>query len=114
MLQKDDGLLIGDCRLERMEVDGEAEVELGYDMRSDFWNRGLATEVASAVRDYAFDRLRLPRLISLIRQGNLPSRRVAEKVGLRQAGALTRHGHAYWRYALGREEWVAAASPPAE
>ena len=60
---------------------GDPEVEIGYDIRSDHWGRGIATEAAGAVRDFAFEQLRLPRVISLIRPDNVASRRVAEKVG---------------------------------
>ena len=42
VILKESGELIGDCGLEQMEDQGAAE--LGYDFRSDFWNRGFATE----------------------------------------------------------------------
>jgi RimJ/RimL family protein N-acetyltransferase len=48
-----------------------------------FWGRGLATDAATGVRDYAFGILTLPRLVALIDPSNGPSIRVAEKVGLR-------------------------------
>lgn len=92
------GELIGDCGLEQMADMGAAE--LGYDFRSDFWNRGYATEAACAVRDFAFDVLHLPQLISLIRVGNTASRRVAEKVGMILAEEFTRYGIAYWKYSM--------------
>jgi [ribosomal protein S5]-alanine N-acetyltransferase len=98
VMLKESGELIGDCGLEQMEDQGAAE--LGYDFRSEFWNRGYATEAASAVRDYAFDVLKLPRLISLIRVGNHSSKRVAEKVGMTLAEEITRYGNQYWKYAL--------------
>jgi [ribosomal protein S5]-alanine N-acetyltransferase len=98
VLLKESGELIGDCGLERMEDQGAAE--LGYDFRSDFWNQGYATEAACAVRDYAFSDLKLPGLISLIRVGNLSSRRVAEKVGMALAEEITRYGNQYWKYSL--------------
>ena len=98
VILKETGELIGDCGLEQMETEGAAE--LGYDFRSDFWNQGYATEAACAVRDYAFDALRLPRLISLIRVGNLPSKRVAEKVGMTLVEEFTRFGIQYWKYVL--------------
>jgi RimJ/RimL family protein N-acetyltransferase len=91
-------LLIGDCGLEQIELDGEETVELGYDLRSSYWGKGLATEAASAVRDYAFETLELPELVCLIRQGNWRSQRVAEKLGMRRSRALERHGHTYWLY----------------
>ncbi len=74
--------------------------ELGYDLRSDYWGRGLATEAACAVRDLAFADLQLKRLVSLIRVGNLASRRVAEKVGMSLAEQVERNGVAYWLYAI--------------
>jgi RimJ/RimL family protein N-acetyltransferase len=92
------GGLIGDCGLEMMELEGESVAELGYDFRSDCWNRGYATEAACAVRDYAVDSLGLPAIVSLIRPGNAASARVAEKVGLRNAGTIEKDGRAYVRY----------------
>ena len=59
-----DGVIIGDCGLEHMEVDGSPEIELGYDLRSEYGGRGLATEAATAVRDHAFHDLGVERLIS--------------------------------------------------
>jgi RimJ/RimL family protein N-acetyltransferase len=100
VILKSEELLIGDCGLEHMNVDGERVAELGYDFRSDYWNQGFATEAASAVRDYAFDVLQLPGLISLIRVGNEASRRVSEKAGMRCVGEFIRNGISYWKYAI--------------
>jgi len=103
---KDSGLLIGDCGLELMKinVDSEPVAELGYDLHSDHWNRGLATEAATAVRDYAFRQLELPRLVSLIRAGNVASRRVAEKIGMRHEADIQRYDQPYWFYTLNRSQ----------
>lgn len=98
VILKETGELIGDCGLEQMEDQGAAE--LGYDLRSDFWNQGYATEAAIAVRDYAFDVLQLPQLISLIQVGNLASKRVAEKVGMTLAEEFRRYETRYWKYSL--------------
>lgn len=98
VILKETGELIGDCGLEQMEDQGAAE--LGYDFRSEFWNQGYATEAAVTVRDFAFQSLHLPRLISLIRVGNVPSKRVAEKVGMTLAEEFTRYGTRYWKYSL--------------
>lgn len=98
VILKETGELIGDCGLEQMEDMGGAE--LGYDFRSEFWNQGYATEAATAVRDYAFDVLKLPQLISLIRAGNLASKCVAEKVGMTFAEEFTRYDIRYWKYSL--------------
>jgi len=102
VILKETGELIGDCGLEMMEDMGAAE--LGYDFRSDFWNQGYATEAALAVRDYAFDVLELPRLISLIRAGNLASKCVAEKAGMELHNELSRYGTQYWQYVIKRPQ----------
>ena len=82
MVLKSNGEVIGDCGLTPQNVDGADEIELGYHVRRDLWGQGYAPEAARACRDYGFSRLGADRLISLIRPENLPSRRVAEKVGL--------------------------------
>jgi RimJ/RimL family protein N-acetyltransferase len=82
MVLKETSELIGDCGLIRQEVDGESLVEIGYHVRRNLWGQGLAPEAARACRDYGFARLPVDRLISLIRPENIPSRRVAEKIGL--------------------------------
>jgi RimJ/RimL family protein N-acetyltransferase len=101
---KANGVLVGDCGLTHMQVEGVLEVELGYDLRSAYWHRGLATEAATAVRDHAFEVLELPRLVSLIRQGNRASQRVAEKVGMRLVRNLVQHGAGYLLYTCSRDE----------
>jgi [ribosomal protein S5]-alanine N-acetyltransferase len=97
---RDSDRLIGDCGLELMELSSERVAELGYDFRSDHWNRGYATEAARTVRDYAFDTLRLPRLVSLIQPGNPASERVAQKTGLKEKGRIERNGRTYLRYEM--------------
>jgi RimJ/RimL family protein N-acetyltransferase len=103
VLLKSRDLVIGDCGLEQIEAaDGHA-AELGYDFRSDYWHQGYATEAASAIRDYAFQQVQLPRLISLIRQNNRASQRVAEKIGMRRVKQLVRDDTSYWLYELTHE-----------
>jgi RimJ/RimL family protein N-acetyltransferase len=63
-------------------IDGVLETEIGYLIHRPFWRQGLATEAATACRDYAFNVLGRRRVISLIRPENLPSQGVARKVGL--------------------------------
>ncbi|MFZ0419059.1 MAG: GNAT family N-acetyltransferase [Candidatus Sulfotelmatobacter sp.] len=82
MILKSTGELIGDCGLTVQDIDGANEVEIGYHVRRDHWGQGLATEAACACRDFGFARFPVNRLISIIRPENLPSRRVAEKIGM--------------------------------
>jgi [ribosomal protein S5]-alanine N-acetyltransferase len=101
VILKSSGKLIGDCGLEQMDVEGEKVAELGYDFHSDYWHQGYATEAASAVRDFAFNELNLTRLVSLIRVGNYPSKRVAERVGESLLSEFTNPwGIKYWKYSM--------------
>lgn len=100
VMLKSNDMLIGNCGLEHMEVDGGLATELGYDFRSAYWNHGYATEAAIAVRDYAFAELSLPSLISLIRVGNQASRRVAEKIGMQLVNELVLNDIHYWKYGI--------------
>ncbi len=83
MVLKTTGEVIGDCGLVWQEVEGHQELEIGYHVRRDQQMQGYATEAASACQEYAFNVLDNVRVISLIRPENIPSRRVAEKNGLK-------------------------------
>ena len=83
------------------------EVEIGYRLDPPYWNRGLITEAACAVRDYAFLDLKLPRVISLIHPENIPSRRVAEKIAMAPEKEITFRRFPTTVFALSREQWFA-------
>ena len=74
--------LIGYCGFFRQIVDDAEEIEIGYRLDPKYWGQGLATEAARAVRDHAFNDLKLDHVISLIHPDNVASRRVAEKNGM--------------------------------
>jgi RimJ/RimL family protein N-acetyltransferase len=65
----------------REDLDGELELEVGWTLGSEHWNRGYATEAALACRDWAFGGLGYTRVVSLIASDNIGSIRVAEKIG---------------------------------
>jgi [ribosomal protein S5]-alanine N-acetyltransferase len=107
---KSTGELIGDGGLTMQTVDDSEEIEIGYHVRRDCWGQGFATEAARACREYGFRKLRAERLISLIRPENLPSRRVAEKNGMRIWKEVMRAGFSHSVYSIRRDEWENAKS----
>ena len=76
-------LLIGFCGFYEQIINGIQEIELGYRLLKEYWGRGLATEAAMAMKNYAFKEMGLTRLISIIEKENVGSIKVAEKIGLR-------------------------------
>ena len=106
VVPRDAHAVIGYCGFHHHpEVPGE--VEIGYRLHPDYWNRGLITEAARAVRNHAFADLKLPRVISLIHPENLPSHRVAEKNGMKVEKEITFRGFPTLVYAITREQWLA-------
>src|SRR5437867_11320419 len=83
------------------------ELEIGYRLHPDYWNRGLITEAARAVRDHGFRDRKLPRVISLIHPENSPSRRVAEKNGMTIEKQIMFRGFPTLMYAITRPQWMA-------
>jgi RimJ/RimL family protein N-acetyltransferase len=79
---RDSGEFIGDCGLTLQPVDGIDELEVGYHVRTSMQGQGYGTEAAAASRDFARDVLEADRLIAIINPANVPSQRVATKIGL--------------------------------
>jgi RimJ/RimL family protein N-acetyltransferase len=79
---RDTGEFVGDCGLTPQLIEGATEIEVGYHVRAALQGHGYATEAAAACRDFARDVLDAERLIAIMRPDNLPSQRVAEKIGL--------------------------------
>ncbi|MEH2230990.1 MAG: GNAT family N-acetyltransferase [Nostoc sp.] len=105
MVLKTTGEVIGDCGLVWQEVEGHQELEIGYHVRRDQQMQGYATEAASACQDYAFNVLGSDhRVISLIRPENIPSRRVAEKNGLKVVQETLWRDIPHYIYAVQRSE----------
>jgi RimJ/RimL family protein N-acetyltransferase len=98
------GELVGDCGLVTQVFPDRKEVEIGWHVKRELWEQGLATEAAREVARYAFDEVGLTTLISLIRPDNVPSARVAEKLGMRVDGRTTHRGLNHLIYRLDRGE----------
>ena len=104
-LRKPELRFVGRCGLMRKNIAGISEYEVGYMIAAAEWGQGLAPEAARAIISFAFERFGPPRVIALIRPENLPSRRVAEKLGLRRVGELLHADLPHDLFAVNREEW---------
>jgi RimJ/RimL family protein N-acetyltransferase len=97
-----DGAFLGDCGLVKQRPEGEPEIEVGYHFAREHWGQGYATEAAGACVRLAFEVLRVPRVIALIRPENEASARVARRLGLRPVRRVEHAGMEHDLFALER------------
>ncbi len=69
----------------------DENAELGYWIGKPFWNRGCATEAATAVLHHAFTSLRLHRVHARLWKRNAASARVLQKIGMKFEGCQREH-----------------------
>jgi RimJ/RimL family protein N-acetyltransferase len=90
LIERGGGSFVGRGGLQWTELDDRAVVELSWAIGSPHWSRGFATEAAEGALKWA-RALEFREVVALITPDNDPSRRVAEKIGLREEGE-TVHG----------------------
>ena len=73
-------------------IDDETVPEIGFHILKEFCNQGYATEAAIACKEYAFNVLNYPRIFSYTTLNNMPSQRVAEKIGMQVYKRFTKNG----------------------
>lgn len=88
---KDSGEMIGQCGITYQDLGNERVPETGYLFQKKFWHSGYAAESAQACNRYAFDVLDMAEIYSIIRDNNLPSRKVAERNGMEICCSITKH-----------------------
>ena len=103
------GEFLGNCGPVPQVVDGVGEIELGWSVTPRRAGQGIATEAAAAWRDRCLGAVGLNHVISLIRPENVPSRRVAEKIGM-TVWKETHHGSLGWLHLVYRVDARDAAT----
>jgi ribosomal-protein-alanine N-acetyltransferase len=98
--QKSDQRFIGQCGLLNQEVEGVPEVELGYLLAPEYWQRGLALEGISALKDYGLQQMGFTRIISLIPSGNAAAIHIAEQIGMKYERDVDQWGQLFRLYAV--------------
>jgi [ribosomal protein S5]-alanine N-acetyltransferase len=83
LVLKGSGEFIGDVGFFRSVVNGKDEIDLGYIIDRKFWGTGYATEAAQACVDLAKKHRWFDRVVVQMAHENVPSRKVAERLGAR-------------------------------
>ena len=79
---RETGEFLGNCGPVPQRVDGIDEIEIGWSVTPRHARPGIASEAAAAWRDRCLGPLGMDHVISLIRPENVPSRGVAERIGM--------------------------------
>jgi RimJ/RimL family protein N-acetyltransferase len=83
------------------------EIEIGWRLNRSAWGKGFATEAARPILDHAFQTVGAKRIVADIDPGNLPSMRVAEKIGMRFLGDGLHGQNPCKRYAATKDDFIA-------
>ena len=82
MILKETGKFIGEAGLSMQPYKGSEVLEIGYQLKYDFWHHGYAHEAAAACKKYAFEKLGAEKVHSVIKVDNHSSIKVAESIGM--------------------------------
>jgi RimJ/RimL family protein N-acetyltransferase len=90
---RDCGTFLGTCGIARIESDAaptelKGAVQVGWQLRADYWGQGYAVEAARVVMDFGFDRPGVDSIYSQTSHANRASWRVMEKLGMRRRADL--------------------------
>jgi RimJ/RimL family protein N-acetyltransferase len=92
VILKEGEIFIGDCGLTMQNIENEVVPEIGFHINKEYWNKGYATEAAFACKEYAFNVLDYPRIFSYTTLRNIPSQKVAEKIGMKKYKLFEKNG----------------------
>jgi len=88
---KGDENIIGTIGLNNFSRQQRANI--GYDLQTEFWNKGYLTEVPKAVVEFGFNQLEINRVEAEVMQGNVASEKVLAKIGFKNEGVLRQWMH---------------------
>lgn len=81
----DDGRFVGRAGISKFRNE---QFELGYSLREQEWGKGYATEAASALTEWFFERGFAPDFIAFTHPENIASQRVLKKIGMRERAPI--------------------------
>ncbi|PXV62703.1 RimJ/RimL family protein N-acetyltransferase [Dysgonomonas alginatilytica] len=89
VISKETGKLVGQAGLLKNKINEEDVVELGYIFDNLYWKQGYCMETVKTIVQFAFNKLQFDNLYCSIRPNNIPSIRIAEKIGMTKVGEHT-------------------------
>jgi len=110
------GTFIGQCGIRPAksmdETAAGSEIDLAYHFARAAWNKGYATEAATAVVGHSLGPLGLDSIMAVTMPANVGSWRVMEKIGMRYEGLADYYGlNGLKKYVAEREWWIPPRLP---
>ena len=108
--RREDGAMMGEVVLILRDAASQ-QAELGYTFNPVFHGQGYATEAGSRLLGLAFDEAGMHRVYARCHTGNTASRRVMERLGMRQEAHIREHrfSKGVWEdefvFAILEDEW---------
>lgn len=84
---KDTEEFVGTIGLNNLQI-ASRKTEIGYDLKPEYWRRGIISEAAGAVIKYCFDKLDLYRIGAVTFPENEPSFKLLLNLGFQKEGLL--------------------------
>lgn len=106
---------IGNCGVRSRGYEN-GTAEFGLELAPSCWGRGIATEAARAILDFAFRGLGLRRIVGISVTQNDRVARLVEKLGFRSAGTrpgpdwMSARGWSETEWLLTAEDWASGAA----
>lgn len=87
---KHTGKFFGTCGFHNYKEE-HARVEMGYELRREYWRQGIMTEALTAILDYGFREMSYNRVEAFVNVGNVKSTGTLEKMGFKLEGILRQY-----------------------
>ena len=86
-------------------LDNTKLVEIGYRLKSEFWNMGYATEMSIELLKYGFQIMNLKEIYAAAHIENIASNKVLQKAGLKFVETFEFDNDLHHWYKLTRTDW---------
>lgn len=86
--QRETGKMLGWCGVGALDF-VPSEKEIYYLIGREYWGKGYASEAVTALIDYSFKIIQIPRIVAKVNPANVPSKRILERNGFKFEHVLT-------------------------
>lgn len=83
IILKKTGEMVGQAGLTMQKCEGSEVLEIGYLLKKAYWHKGYASEAANGCKQYAFEKLEVNEVYSIIKVDNISSQKVAKNIDMK-------------------------------